>query len=159
MTKKTTKVYGYFDDVPDKERLHTGSESRVQQHHAEACDMKQILNNFMRTGEVPLSSNKMQFIDATEATSYDESLQIVLDAQDTFAELPSKVRKKFNNDPRELLLFMDDPSNLEEARELGLAEPEPIPEPRYVGEPVHSLEINAGSPEGEQGGVIQTSVA
>lgn len=48
-------------------------------------------------------------------------------AQEQFAALSSKIRKRFNNDPVELLKFVSDAKNLEEMYELGLAvKPAPI---------------------------------
>lgn len=122
--KSPNVVYGYFDSP--RAVVHTGSESKVQQHQADDCDMKTIISRFLKTGEIThISPQKMQFLDATSASSYDQSLQLVLDAQDTFHELPSHLRSRFENDPRQFLNFMDDPTNLDEAVELGLVQRSP----------------------------------
>ena len=40
-------------------------------------------------------------------------------------EIPAIIRKRFDNDPYQFLEFMENPENIEEARQLGLA---PMPE-------------------------------
>jgi hypothetical protein len=59
---------------------------------------------------------------------------------DAFAELPSDIRERFNNDPAEFVDFCLDEANNEEAANLGLAfrkfeEPE-TPTAQPDGEPV-----------------------
>lgn len=44
----------------------------------------------------------------------------IIQAQDMFAELPSGIRKRFQNDPAAFVEFVGDPANEEEARRLGL---------------------------------------
>ena len=41
-------------------------------------------------------------------------------ARESFAMLPSSIRKRFDNDPGLLLAFLDDENNREEAFSLGL---------------------------------------
>lgn len=124
--KQQNVVYGYFDDVPHKEILNTGSESKVQHHQAETCDMKVILNKFLKTGDpVHLNQRQKRYLDCTLAQDYDQSLQTVIDAQEAFYSLPSKVRERFHNDPKEMLEFVNNKDNLDEAIELGLAERKP----------------------------------
>jgi len=57
----------------------------------------------------------------------------LLQAQADFMDLPAKIRQRFNNNPAELIAFLQSPSNVDEAVELGLMEkiskPEPKPEP------------------------------
>ena len=44
----------------------------------------------------------------------------VTEARSIFAQLPSELRKRFHNDPAELVVFMSDSANVEEAISLGL---------------------------------------
>ena len=59
-----------------------------------------------------------------------------------FADLPSSIRTKFNNDPAQYLDFVQDPEKLEEMRELGLAlaDPEAEKEPETAIEEVDTVE-------------------
>lgn len=52
----------------------------------------------------------------------------LIEAEQQFMALPSKIREKFNNDPAELIEFCKDENNVEEAKEMGLLPPD-LPEP------------------------------
>ena len=58
----------------------------------------------------------------------------LLQAQADFMDLPAKIRQRFNNSPAELISFLQNSDNFDEAVELGLMEkiktPEPTPEPK-----------------------------
>lgn len=59
------------------------------------------------------------------STDYQMMLNQVIRVQDYFASLPSKLRERFGHDPKNMVHFLADPSNLEEARKLGIATPDP----------------------------------
>lgn len=44
----------------------------------------------------------------------------IVQAQDMFMSLPSKIRNRFGNDPSQFLDFVSDPLNKDEMRSLGL---------------------------------------
>ena len=46
---------------------------------------------------------------------------MILNAEAMFEELPLEIKKRFDNDPAKLVEFCNDPKNLEEAIEIGLA--------------------------------------
>ncbi|WNK13994.1 MAG: internal scaffolding protein [Microvirus sp.] len=92
----------------------------TQQHFKDECDVNQIVERFMKTGELPENQRIPQFGDFSDVKSYDTALQLVRDAQEEFENLPALIRKRFNNNPEELLEFIDDPSNQEEGIRLGL---------------------------------------
>ena len=61
-----------------------------------------------------------------QSLTFRQAQETVIAAAEAFAALPSRVRQRFNNDPAELLEFLADESNREEAVFLGLIEkPEP----------------------------------
>lgn len=53
---------------------------------------------------------------------YTAALQLISNASESFASLPSAVRDRFGNDPAALLAFVADASNRDEAISLGLVE-------------------------------------
>jgi len=69
------------------------------------------------------------FGDFTSYDDYHSSLNQIIEAQDAFEALPSSMRKRFGNDPGELLAFLEDPANNEEAVKLGLRQAPPPPPP------------------------------
>lgn len=63
---------------------------------------------------------------------YEEAMMIAANARSQFEELPSDVRLKFNNDPGQLINFLNDSKNDDEAVKLGLKEYIPQREPIEV---------------------------
>lgn len=109
--------------------------SMTKQEFAADCDINNIVKNFMKTGQLPLSQRMPNYGDFTSALDFQSSLHVVIRAQEQFASLPADVRKRFANDPAEFLAFINDPENSQEAIKLGLAieaVPEPTPEPQKV---------------------------
>jgi len=81
-----------------------------------------VLKQYDKTGLIThVNRAKAQYGDFTQVNEYQESLNIVIRAQNAFDELPSDVRKKFHNDPGEFLEFATNPDNQQEMVTLGLA--------------------------------------
>lgn len=59
--------------------------------------------------------------DFANPLSYQESLNLVIHAQEQFNSLSSRVRERFANDPQKFLEFTSNPENAEEMVKLGLA--------------------------------------
>ena len=101
----------------------------TQQQFKDEADINNLVDRFLRTGEIPPVDARAMYGDFVDAPqSYQEALDAVFAAQEGFNALPSKVRQRFNNDPLELLSFLADPANAKEAIDLGLME-KPEPEP------------------------------
>lgn len=97
--------------------------SETQQQFKDDCDVNKILKayNVTSMNQLPPPS-KGVFGDFSEIPSYQEMLHTVQASQEAFASLPSQMRLRFNNDPQELLSFLQDPRNTHEAVSLGLME-------------------------------------
>lgn len=103
-------------------------ESVTQQQFKKQCDINHILKQYDKTGLIThVNEAKAFYGDYTEVNEYQESLNLVIRAQDNFMSLPSKIRNKFHNNPGEYLEFVSNPENQEEMYELGLAI-RPMPE-------------------------------
>jgi phage internal scaffolding protein len=96
------------------------SESVVQQSFKKECDINVIMKKAQRSGELP-QFNPGSFGDFTSYDDYHHSCNKVLAAQESFLELPSKIRTKFDNDPGRFLEFVSNPDNRDELIALGLA--------------------------------------
>ena len=95
---------------------------RTEQHHADACDVNNILKQYDRTGLLShVNEMKAHYGDFTEVNEYQESLNTVIYAQNAFDDLPSDVRKRFANDPGLFIEFVTNPSNIDEMVDIGLA--------------------------------------
>lgn len=95
--------------------------SRTQQHFKEDCDINNIIKRH-RTQDPSLSINRRQgvYADVSEYTDYPQMLQKVIDAQRAFMDLGSDVRLRFQNDPAQLIQFLNDPKNYDEGVRMGL---------------------------------------
>ncbi len=118
-----------------------GDKIRTKQSAKNECDINQILAKYLRTGVVSpenLSKRQAAFADVSEVGDYHASLNKVIEAKDAFMTLPAKIRSRFQNDPGQLLDFVADSNNRDEAIELGIitkieeetpTEPDPDPPP------------------------------
>lgn len=109
-------------------------ESRVEQSHRDECDINKIMARYHRSGLLPGRGEPGYYGDFTAVDDYQDAVERVFAADRAFMELPSAVRKRFANDPSELLAFLADEGNRDEAVELGIIPPlEPVVED--VGSP------------------------
>lgn len=103
--------------------------SLTQQHSKDEVDINKIMARYIKTGVIDhVAKYEPQYTDNT-ALDYHESQNIILKANDMFSELPSPVRKQFNNDPASFLDFVSDESNHSKLQEMGLTTTPPQPSP------------------------------
>ena len=94
--------------------------SLAQQHFRDECDINNILKQFNVSGLLPQSPLSPRYGDFTNINDYHTALNAVIAAQDEFEALPATIRARFDNDPENLINFLDDASNKDEAIKLGL---------------------------------------
>lgn len=95
----------------------------TKQHFKDECDINNILARYEKTGQLPsLIKENPKYGDFSSPLQYQDSLNLVLHAQTQFEALGSRVRERFSNDPQKFLAFMQDPNNIDEMVQLGLAE-------------------------------------
>lgn len=127
MSKVKQIVRGYMDYDTDARSNETALEckdvSLAVQSQADEADINTIVRNFGLTGKVPENPRVPSFGDFSEVFDYQSAMNAIIEVNSGFMELPAEVRARFDNDPQKLLLFADNPANLEEMRKLGLAKP------------------------------------
>jgi phage internal scaffolding protein len=122
-----------FDGERKRVSLDVKSESVVQQAFKDECDVNRILKKYDKTGIIThVARAQAQYGDFTQVNEYQVALNTVIQAQASFEELPSSVRKKFGNDPGAFIEFVTNPANADEMVTLGLAQPKVEPEPMLV---------------------------
>lgn len=95
--------------------------SMTDQSFQESCNINTIMDRFAKTGQLPNNMREPgQYLDLSSVGEYQDSLNIIATAREAFEALPSDIRKRFNNEPAELLSFMENPDNLDEGVKLGL---------------------------------------
>lgn len=115
--------YNYDTDAASNESgLACEEPTLAQQHYKEECDINTILQKFNITGLLPQSPLSPRYGDFTGIGDYHTALNRVIAAQDEFEALPAPIRARFDNDPAQLIEFLQDENNRPEAEELGLVE-------------------------------------
>lgn len=117
------KIFSLYGEQPPKVGQRFKQPSMTQQHFKDECDVNRIMQRYEETGNWGEQTNvRPQFGDFSTEFDFRQAQETVIAAAEAFAALPSRVRKRFNNDPAELLEFVMDEKNREEAVFLGLIE-------------------------------------
>lgn len=98
---------------------------RTHQEFRDECDINVLMRRYIKHGVLPEGRSVGTYGDFSEVGDYLEAQQILANATEQFASLPSTIRERFRNDPGEMLRFVADRGNLDEARKLGLLKDEP----------------------------------
>lgn len=108
--------------------------------------------NRMVAGLVPFSQSRQSFyIDETILPAgYEQALNLVLDAQEAFMQLPPNIRERFDNDPAALAKALGDPRQQEILRELGLLpEDKPVPAAKQKSAAADAADVKPADSAGE----------
>lgn len=108
----------------DESGLSCGEPTRTKQSFKEECDINNIMRKFGVTGLVPTNVHAPMHGDFTNAMTFQESLDAMIAAEQSFMKMPSNVRKRFHNDPAEFVDFCSDEANRDEMKKMGLLVPE-----------------------------------
>lgn len=124
MTKP--KVYSYFDP-PYYEPVYTEEDecpSLTQQQFAADADINNIMAKYSKTGclvdPILTPSRKPSFGDFSGVPEFQAAQDLLAQSFEAFDAMPSHLRARFSNDPVNLLAFLEDPSNRDEAVRLGI---------------------------------------
>ena len=113
--------YNYdTNSASDESGLLCSDESLTQQSFKDEADINTIVRRFGLTGQLPQDLQMPVSGDFTGISDYHTAMNMVLAAQDEFLRVPADVRARFQNDPAQLMAFLDDPANRAEAESLGL---------------------------------------
>lgn len=97
---------------------------------AAELDVNLIIKKAQQSGVLPGVDIKRVYGDFSDVKSYQESLNIVAQAQEQFMGLDAELRAKLDNDPEKFLAYVADPKNVEEMIKMGLAERAEAPTPQ-----------------------------
>lgn len=122
--------YNYDPEkVSDETGLKCDDLSRAQQHMKDECDINVIVERFGVTGSLPQTPLEPSYGDFSGVGDYHTALNKIIATDSDFMALPAKLRARFNHDPYELVNFLYDEANRNEAIELGLIDGEPVAQP------------------------------
>lgn len=115
--------YNYdSDELSTDTGLACKDESRTEQQHVEEADINYIADRFMRTGQITQPVNMPMAGDFQGIFDFQSAMNTIVKAKQEFAALPPKIRSRFQNDPAELIAFLENDANREEAEFLGLVD-------------------------------------
>lgn len=149
--------YNYDTDQVSRE---TGlaidpEEGLTQQQFAEDADINVIVSRFGLTGQLPDNVRTPTSGDFTGISDFRTAMNAVIEAEQAFMELPVELRKRFGHDPQNLMDFMEDENNREEAKKLGLLK-QPVELTRDVVQAVDELTAHMKQSGGQPGNHKET---
>lgn len=119
------------------------SKSLTEQSHAESCEIHNILKRHAKTGVIDhLNKYEGSYGDFSNSVDLQAASNILIDAQNMFDSIPSKIRRDFDNSPAQFLDFIQNPDNRDAIEAYGLStshfppkEEKPKKEPKEPKEP------------------------
>jgi len=105
----------------------------TKQSFKDECDINTLMARYQSTGEMPVINERAPlYLDVTNGFDFHAMQNQLVEAQNLFNDLPSKLRNRFSNDPAIFLEFCANEENREEMRVLGLLKPSesPLPSPQ-----------------------------
>lgn len=148
---------------PPRSKTVIEGPSKTQQNFKEEANINTMVRKHLqspnRMGAMgnPMATRRLQFGEVP-AESYHEMLNKVTDVQNLFRTIPSRIRGRFNNNPYQLLRWLEVPENRDEAVKLGLIyDPEHLEaladrEAREAAEAAGQLNMLKGGDVSGQGG-------
>lgn len=121
--KKITTYYTPLGRVKRRDVSTINKEpSLTQAQFAEECDINNIMATYVKTGQIThLSRSQGIYQEMAEfPPDFATAMEIVSQSKQAFADLPSDVRSRFKHDPQNLIEFLKNPDNRDEAEKLGL---------------------------------------
>lgn len=121
----TTKFNSRYDHtrIPPEQLPYDGQPTRTKQEYLKEADINTILARYERQGIAPPAGDREPiYNDFTDPalSNYQEAMNQVIGVGELMERLPAKVRARFGNDPVNLIRFVQDKNNAEEAYRLGL---------------------------------------
>lgn len=110
-------------EASDASGLECPEPTLAQQNAKDECDINTIVRRFGLTGELPNNVRMPKYGDFTNVGTYQEAMNAVIAANESFMQLPAEVRLRFNNDAGAFVDFCSDDRNRAEAEKLGLVQP------------------------------------
>lgn len=102
--------------------------SLTRQEFADECDINNLMAQYEKSGVIShVNKTPPQYLDLSETPDLQTAINIIRDAETAFMTLPAKTRAEFENNPVEFIKFAENPENLKQMQDWGLA-PVPAPE-------------------------------
>lgn len=110
------------------------------QSERDDCDINIIMERFGHGQPVPVNVSTPMQGDFTDVTDFQSAMNLIIAAEQSFMEMPAKVRARFDHDPQQFLDFLSDDNNRAEAESLGLIIKPVLDAPKGSQEPAAAEE-------------------
>jgi len=101
----------------------------TEQHHAKTCNINYIIGKYQKTGLVDHVNRHQGRYGDVSGTDYEKAMELVTEQQTVFNELPSSIRKHYENDVTQYLEHVQtEEGALEHQNLLNPAPEDPEPE-------------------------------
>lgn len=95
--------------------------SMTKQSFNRECDINVIMEKYQKTGIINHVKDHGPYYADYDAIDFQTAMETIAKGQEMFEDLPSSVRKHFDNDPAKFMTFTQDPENIDSLVELGIA--------------------------------------
>ena len=112
-----------FDTYQEKKGIEFSEPTMTIQSEKDNCDINVIMNRYATCGTpLPYRTDGVQpvYADVSELGDYMQNYQRCKQAEEMFNSLPSALRKELDNNPANLISFIQDEKNKERCYEYGL---------------------------------------
>ena len=113
--------------VPYRDRGNTpglsfeGKKSLTQRMFKDDCDINAIISSYTKGVPITHVQNiQAQYGDVTNVPDLQEAMHILAQADELFKQVPAKIRKEFDHDPKKYFDFVTDENNVDAMIEMGL---------------------------------------
>lgn len=140
-----------FDTYEEKQGIIFNEPTMTVQSEKDNCDINVIMNRYATCGTpLPVRNDGVEpiFADVSELGDYMENYNRCKQAEEMFNSLPSALRKELDNNPANLLPFIQDDKNKERCYEYGLLNRPIVEAPKapVVVNPNPINPVSGGSP-------------
>lgn len=114
--------YTHTKAESDKTAITCLDKSLTQQQFKDESNINVLFGRYLETGEIPQVEG-MAFGDFTGIYDFQTAMNAVRTAEESFQQLPARIKNRFDNNPQRLVEFLGDPENREEAEFLKIVKP------------------------------------
>lgn len=139
-------------------QIETDPNSKVQQDQKNVVDVNNIISRYIKTGKILATTKTPDFGDFTGIGDFHQAQNQIINAQNRFLALPPNIRKMFGNNVGNLVDFISDPQNTQQAIELGLLPKPPAPVVPPAGSSTGGATGAVPVPSGVSQGSTKTTV-
>ena len=118
-------IRSVYDGHEHERGFESVNPTMTQQHFKDECDINHIMARYEQTGLLidPLtarSGGSPIFDDFSDIPDLMTAQNKLIEAQQMFEQLPSRIRKDFDNDPVKFVEFCQDSANEDKLRDYGI---------------------------------------